>query len=177
MCSDKRKIQHVDHLTMEKAGIAVGREQMGYMSCRAALEDQAIEQAVDEIAQRTREDQRRTGDKTPMTTSFCQFADIKNPKQHRRESKQGEDQLSRVPAKRYARRHAFVLDKIDLRLVAQQVYAVVIRRHRGEIEIGLMTQRHMRLDPNFQGLIRCNDEQHKKKNMPGLQFRDCVRQI
>ena len=136
------------------------RKELRHMIVSASFEDQPIEHTIEQIAQCAGEDQPRTDDKPAMIFLLDDRLDIIDAENHRHQPEQRQRHLAPGAAELPAPGHAFVLHKIDLRLVAQQLDAIIIRGNMFEIGIRGMTQRHMRLNPDLQTLIRNNDQQN-----------------
>lgn len=64
VCFDNREIEHIDHLTVEQRSVSAA---FGHKGCQlrigAFIKQHSVEYAVDDIAQRTRQDERDTDNK------------------------------------------------------------------------------------------------------------------
>ena len=134
------------------------RKDLRHMIVGTAFEDQPIEHTVEQITQRAGKDQPGADNKPAMIFFLDDRLDIVNTKDHGNQAEQRQGHLTPGTAELPAPRHPFVLYKIDLRLITQQLDAIIIRRNVFEIRVCRMAQRHMRLNPDLQTLISNNDQ-------------------
>lgn len=153
-----REVEHVDHAPVKEGGISMLGKHLRHVVVGAMLEDEPIEHTIEEIAERSREDEAGAYDKPAVVFLFYDRLDIVDAEHHGYQAKQGQRHLSPAATKFPAPGHPLVLYKIDLRLVSQQLDPVVIRGHRIPVEIGRMAQRHMCFYPNLKGLIGDDDQ-------------------
>jgi hypothetical protein len=158
MCFDEREIEHIHHPAMQKSSISVRWKYLCHMLIGALLEDQAVEHAVQEIAQGPGKDEAGANDKAAVIFLLDDRLNVINTEDHRDQAEKGERHLAPGAAEFPAPGHPFILDEIDLRLVTRQLYTIVIRRDGITKKVRRVTERHVCLYPDFEGLI-CNDDQ------------------
>ena len=103
------------------------REQVRDMIVGASFEDEAIKHAVQQVPQRPRKDQPGTDNEPPVILLPDDGPDIIDAKHHCHQAKESKGHLSPIAAKFPAPGHSFVLDEIDLGLISQQLYPIVVR--------------------------------------------------
>ena len=71
VCFDNREIEHIDHFTVEQRSVSAA---FGHKGCQlrigAFIKQHSVEYAVDDIAQRTRQDERDTDNKPVFIPCF-----------------------------------------------------------------------------------------------------------
>jgi len=147
---DDGEIEHVDHATMQPAGItaAVGEERRD-LGVGALAEDAAVKHAVDDVAHGTRRDK---GDAE-------QYAELgvllrkanQNPKQsdNGHNPEEAQSQLQKAATAQPSKGHAVVFDE-------QQIKPMPKDR-------GLLSEGHGSLDPNLKDLVEEQDEKNHHK--------------
>src|SRR5579872_6777551 len=100
------------------------RKDPGHMVVSATLEDEPVEHAVQQVAQRPREDEPGTDDEPAMIFLLDDGPNVVNAEHNRYQPEQRQRHLAPGAAELPAPGHTFILHKIDLRLVAQQLDAI-----------------------------------------------------
>ena len=137
----QREIKHIDHLSVQPAGITSAFRHKGRHLTEAMIEHHAIKNGVDNIPDRTREDQRDTSDKTERVTLFHQLIEIISDKTDRHDTKYRQKQL---PDYLYPERHPRILRKVQI---------------EPRSDLDTLMQLHVSLNPYFKSLVK-NKEQH-----------------
>jgi len=152
------EVEHVHYAAMKKGGISMMRKDLCDMIEGALFEDQTVEHAIQQVTQRTGEDQSCADDKPPVIFLLDDLLYIIDAEHHGHQAEQGQGHLAPGTAELPAPGHPFIFHEIDLSFITQELDTIVIRRHLLTIDLGRMAQRHMRLYPDLQRLIRHDDQ-------------------
>lgn len=158
-------INHIHHASIEERGItaAVG-EHRGQGGYRAFVENHAIEQAVNDIAQRAGDNQTEGDQHCPVhLVALNQAVHVPAEEHHQHDTEQGKQQLTEVLAETEAECHAGILDKIKIEPVSDKWDA--------------FTEAHVCLDPDFENLVQQDERHHdgaRNKTKPFVLFQRLI---
>lgn len=109
---NEREIEHIDHSSLKKGGIsALFRKQGGHL-VKAAVEDQTVEQAVDDVPDGTAADHRESAQYPRGRMALEQPGDIPPDTAHGDDAEEAQEQFPELPvAEFHAERHAVVFHK------------------------------------------------------------------
>ena len=114
----EREVEHVHHGPVEERGIAaLGGEEHRPLGEGAAAEEQAVEGAVDDVAQGAGQHQGHADHQQAGCALAGDAAQVPADAEDRRDAEQGEGQLAPFPAELQPEGHAAVLDEVDVGLV------------------------------------------------------------
>lgn len=131
---DNREIKHIDDFAVEPAGI---------------MEDLAVEDAVDNVAQRSRGDEGESEKHSEFGPFFREAEQQKYQDNNGHDSEDAECGLDNATAPHPAESHAGVLYEKQIEPAAD--------------DRDLLSDGHMSLDPDFQHLIQDQDESNNQK--------------
>src|ERR1700722_5025624 len=160
---------------MQKSRISMRWEYPGYMIYRTFFEDQPIKHTVNQITQRAGKDQCCAYDKTPVIFFSDDGLNIKYAEYHRNKAKKRQCHLTPVTPKFLSPGHSLIFYKINLPLISQHMYSLVVMAHGSVVRFPLVAQWHVCLYPYLQGLVCCNDKQYNKKNSSGFHNSNLLR--
>jgi hypothetical protein len=119
---DEREVEHVNHFAVEEIGIAgaEGDEVGDVLHVGVAVvEKEAVEHAVDEVAEGAGIDERGAAEETPMVFFTDKVAEVEGAEDDGDEAEEGEDDLSEIAAKLPAPGHAYVFYKMKAEPMAE----------------------------------------------------------
>src|SRR6185369_3117955 len=114
----------------------------------------SVKHAVDQVTECSGEDQPGAENITRMIILLKKEPDIIHAENNGYQTEQGKGHLAHIASEFPSPCHTFIFNEEKLEFFANYVYAVIVRRDGRTVEsVPGMTQRHVRLYPDFQSLI------------------------
>src|ERR1700676_2761 len=122
-----REVKHVDDTAMKESRISMGRKNSCHMIVCAFFKNESVKHTINQVSEGTREDKSGADDIPEMIILTDQCAYIINSENHSSEPEQCQGHFSQVITKFPAPGHACILQKKQLKFIAQHMNAVIVR--------------------------------------------------
>jgi hypothetical protein len=150
---EEAEVEHVDYLSEEEGGVTVAGRPLRYVHEGAIREENAVEHAVDDVAERARDDEAEDGERHPVHfVAFDAVGGEPNERAHEQDAHHREEEFSDLLPETDAERHALVLHKMQIKPLAEQRNGLAYSQ--------------MRLNPNLDDLVNHNQHCHNDGRRP-----------